>query len=206
MEPGVLACRCGQVALSLRDPARAVGVVCHCKDCRAYAHWLGESERVLDALGGTTIDVTLPDNVRVARGVQWLQSMSLSPRGALRWYASCCRSPVANMSRNPRFPFIGCAHADGGAAARGQGRDPTPRAEPAPRRLHIHTGGTPLPALGLSGQLTLMRFGTSMLWARLRGAHRHNPFFGAGGEPICAPRVLSKKERERCEAAALARA
>jgi hypothetical protein len=198
MEERTLSCRCGQVALALRAPARAVPVVCYCKDCRAYVHWLGEPERVLDANGGTTIDANLPGNVRIVRGAERLACVSLSPHGTLRWYASCCRSPVANMSRNPRFPFIGCPHSDGGTAARSG-------TAPDARRLHINTGGIAanLPRPGLRGQLIFIGFAARMAWARLAGAQRANPFFGADSEPLRAPQVLGKEERARCEAAAL---
>ena len=52
-------CRCGTVQGEV-DPARPYArVTCYCRDCRAYAQWLG-APGLLDAAGGTDIVATAP--------------------------------------------------------------------------------------------------------------------------------------------------
>ena len=102
-------CRCGQLRGEVLDGMRGMRAVCYCRDCRAYAHWLGRPEDVVDALGGTDIVATEARYVRLTAGAPLLACMSLSPRGLLRWYASCCRTPVGNTPRDWKLPYVGLA-------------------------------------------------------------------------------------------------
>ena len=86
-----LRCRCGTVRGWVSKPDRAMGrAVCYCKDCQAYGHFLGKPAEVLDALGGSDVVATHPKHVTLTHGRDAIACMSLSPKGLLRWYASCC--------------------------------------------------------------------------------------------------------------------
>src|SRR5688572_4602143 len=101
-----LRCRCGAVRGEM-DAGRAYArATCYCKDCRAFARFLGQSG-VLDASGGSDIVATAPAAVRITSGSEHVACMSLSPKGLLRWYASCCRTPLGNTPRDPKVLYAG---------------------------------------------------------------------------------------------------
>ena len=103
-----LRCRCGAVRGEM-DPGRAyVRVTCYCKDCRAFARFVGDPS-ALDASGGSDIVAMAPAAVRFTAGIEHVACMSLSPKGLLRWYTSCCRTPLANTPRDPSVRYVGMA-------------------------------------------------------------------------------------------------
>ncbi|MGX5674064.1 hypothetical protein ACWKWB_14145, partial [Thermomonas fusca] len=64
-----LACRCGQVEGRI-DPRRVhARASCNCRDCRAFARWLG-SAGLLDSAGGTVILAMAPDALQISRGFE----------------------------------------------------------------------------------------------------------------------------------------
>src|SRR5262245_53231763 len=91
-----LKCRCGALQGAVARPDRANRGVCYCRSCQAYAHFLGAPGDVLDQLRGTDVVATCPRFVTLTKGRQNLVCMSLSPNGPLRWYASCCNTPIGN--------------------------------------------------------------------------------------------------------------
>ncbi|MFZ2237575.1 MAG: DUF6151 family protein, partial [Dokdonella sp.] len=44
-------------------------------------------------------------------GEDELACMSLSPNGMLRWYASCCSTPIGNTPRDRNMPYVGVVSA-----------------------------------------------------------------------------------------------
>lgn len=100
-----LACACGSVTGSLdADPPVGTHGICYCDDCQAYARWLGRDD-LLDPYGGTEVVQTWPARVRFEGADVAL--VRLSPKGLFRWYAACCRTPLANSLGAPRLPFVG---------------------------------------------------------------------------------------------------
>ncbi|MFT4197494.1 MAG: DUF6151 family protein, partial [Pseudoxanthomonas sp.] len=79
---------------------------CYCRDCQAFARFLGQPG-VLDAHAGTDIVPMAPAGLRITAGFDQVACMSLSPKGLLRWYAACCRTPLANTLRTPGLPYVG---------------------------------------------------------------------------------------------------
>jgi hypothetical protein len=164
----------------VHDPQRGVRAVCHCADCQAYAHLLGEPSTVLDETGGTDIVASPAGTVRITAGADQLACLSLSPRGLLRWYARCCRTPVANTPRDARLPYAGLVHTIL------ERPEPMERSYP-PAMLRINTGsatGTPprseRPVLGWARFFGLMG---SLLITRVTGRHPVSPFF-RGNQPV----------------------
>lgn len=186
-----LRCRCGQLRGEV-DLARAYArATCHCRDCQAFARFLGQPG-VLDSSGGTDIVAAAPDAVRITAGAEHLAAMSMSPRGLLRWYAACCRTPLANTPRDPKVYYSGVvvaclAGAPGAVDAALGPRD----------RIAVNTGSATAPVKSaplrfLSGGLRI--FG-SVAVARLRGRRSGAPFFDEEGRPGRDPEVIDRERR-----------
>jgi hypothetical protein len=127
-----------------------------------------------------------------------LACLSLSPRGLLRWYASCCGTPIANTPRNWKLPYVGLVHTCL--------RQPQPLEMSFPGDpLRVNTAGAhgvPPKGRSLAG---MARFGTLALRlaaSRLGGRHRATPFFDAQGRPAREVRVVPKAEVDAARAAA----
>ena len=187
-----LRCRCGAVAGQLESPQRAGRAVCYCRDCQAFARFLGAPERVLDAQAGTDIIATSPRFVRFTRGTEHLRCVSLSPQGLLRWYAACCRTPIGNTPRDPKLSYVGLVHSFLAGSANELD------AAFGPAKVNLNTASaagavkaTPLPLLG-----ALFKIVRNVLGSRLTGKYRDNPFFVPGSTtPRVAPQVLAADER-----------
>ena len=105
--PVPLRCDCGAVAGEITvSPGAGNHCVCFCDDCQAFAAALGR-EDVLDAWGGTDIYQTAPARLRITQGQDELRALRLNPKGLVRWYTACCKTPVGNMMATPRSPFVG---------------------------------------------------------------------------------------------------
>lgn len=99
-------CTCGQVHGHIKQvaPNRGNHLICYCKSCQTAANVLSQTHR-LTTQGGTQVYQTVPSRVVFAAGVQNLACLRLSPKGLLRFYASCCDAPLFNMPNQPRFAF-----------------------------------------------------------------------------------------------------
>ena len=90
------------------SPSAGFRVFCYCKDCQAFARFLARAD-VLDAAGGTDIFQMPPGRVKLTAGADALRCLRLSHKGVFRWYADCCRTPIAN-SAGQGFPVMGMIH------------------------------------------------------------------------------------------------
>lgn len=188
-----LRCRCGMVRGSVSHPDKVNRGVCYCRDCQAYAHVLG-SNGILDELGGTDVVATLPQYVAFAQGMDSLACMSLTETGLLRWYASCCNTPIGITQRDYKVSFVGLVHSC-------LEHSPTTLDEAfGPVRMRVntqHAKGKPKPMI-LSTITSVSRFFASVIRARLDGSYKRTPFFDPLlGTPVVPPRVLSPSERVR---------
>jgi len=183
-----LRCQCGTIQGVLTDLARTNRAVCYCKDCQAFAHVLGQADRVLDARGGSDIIQASPKNLRFVRGLDTLACLRLTPKGLLRWYAGCCRTSIGNTLPTPKLSFIGLVHTclDTSEVSLDEAFGPV--------RTWVNTKG----AIGDSKPKeagvgrAIGWFMRTTLRARLNGDYKRSPFFNpATGEPIVTPRVLT---------------
>lgn len=188
-----LQCRCGALK-GYVDTAKPVNrVVCYCKDCQAFAHYLGRAGEVLDSDGGTDVIQTIPAKVTFSQGQERLACMRLSEKGLLRWYAKCCNTPIGNTVANYRLSFVGLVHN-------------CLEAPPAslddsfgPVRMWSFTKNAKTRINGSSFGMVpgILKILTMVLRARLNGAYKRNPFFLiATGAPVVTPKVLTMSERE----------
>jgi hypothetical protein len=190
-----LRCRCGRVKGVIADEVRANHVLCYCKDCQAFAHFLGRASDVLDERGGSDIVQILPKNLTFTQGVDALACMRLTEKGLLRWYASCCQTPIGNTLATPKLSFIGLVHSclENPAAF-------------GPVRVVVNTRsakGEPKPKQEGVGTMLAWFFG-NVLKARFTGEYKRTPLFRADGMPIVAPQALSSEEHARLMRAVLA--
>jgi hypothetical protein len=190
-------CRCGALQGEVTQPARGVRAVCHCTDCQAYAHLLGDPAAVLDAAGGTDIVASPASTVRITAGADQLACVSLSPRGLLRWYARCCRTPVANTPRDWRLPYAGLVHT---VLER---PEPMERSYPPPL-LHINTQSAPRPAprsgRPVAGWMRFFGLMGRLMAARVAGRYRATPFFRPDGQPVAPVEVAPLEAVQRARA------
>jgi hypothetical protein len=205
MNPGVapqdlaLRCRCGAVqgvALAI-TPGAGNHAVCYCDDCQAFAHALGRTADVLDASGGTEIFQMSPAQLHFTAGADRLACLRLTPSGPLRWYTSCCNTPIGNTLASGRLPFIGLIRTCIAAPA----DDVATRAALGPIRGRVFRQfalGDPaaVPSGGVPMWRLVARVARLILKWRLRGDQTRSPFFDAAtAKPIALPRVLTASER-----------
>jgi Family of unknown function (DUF6151) len=190
-------CRCGTLRGYVSQPQRVNHCVCYCRDCQAFAHFLGGADEIIDAAGGTEIIQTTPAHVTLTAGAEALGCMRLSPNGLLRWYTTCCNTPIGNTLPNFRVSFVGLIHncLQGG----GESLD-----DFGPIRMRVNTQGAKQAvksnSLGvMSGMLHILG---NVARARIDGSYRRTPFFRVGsGVPVVTPKVLSREERTQVMAA-----
>jgi hypothetical protein len=178
-----LECSCGTVKGSVAYPGKAVRAVCYCKDCQAFARFLGKADQILDPMGGTDVIAVTPENLSFTAGQEMLACMSLSETGLLRWYARCCNTPLGNINRNPKLAHVGLVH-------NCLGSQRAIEASFGPIRMRNATrsaDGVPDP-IPFGTLKTIPRFVWQLVRARLDGSYKHNPFFkDERGTPVAAP-------------------
>ncbi|KIT18044.1 DUF6151 family protein [Jannaschia aquimarina] len=172
------ACRCGRLRghLSDMDPSAYTHIVCHCDDCRAaYTHLgMADPEKV-------GIVQTSQDQVHIDEGGENLRVFRHTAKGALRWYATCCDTPLFYTPLKARLVHVGvnADRVDGDLGpVRAEGFVPTGSG-------HRHKG-----ALRMVG-----RMATRMAAKNLNGQWRETPFFDDEGAPAVPPQVLTREQR-----------
>jgi len=98
------ACACGTVKGTLRGvtPARGSHAQCHCIDCRAAEVYLDQPDPAPRAI---QLFQTTPDRFHFDQGFDKLSVFSFGETNLLRWYASCCGTPMFNTLRKPKLAF-----------------------------------------------------------------------------------------------------
>jgi hypothetical protein len=186
-----LQCECGTIKGIVHDPRRGNRVVCYCKDCQAFAHFLGKAKETLDDRGGSEVIQVLPRNVAFTQGIEALACMRLTGKGLLRWYAGCCKTPIGNTLDNFKISFIGLVHTCLETS------DKPIEDSFGPVRAWVNTKGAkgnPKPKTVGVGR-TILWFLANTLKARIDGSYKQTPLFIADkGTPITPPRVLSPEE------------
>ncbi|MGB3409239.1 MAG: DUF6151 family protein [Jannaschia sp.] len=176
------ACRCGKVRGEITDvsPAAVTNILCHCKDCRsAYTH-LGLADP--DKVG---ILQTTQDRIHFTEGGENLRVFRLSPKGALRWFATCCGTPLFYTPASARLVHVG-VNADRLDDPKAAGKVMAEGFIPGPDGKPRHKG---------AGRM-VMRIATRMAAKTLNGEWRASPFFGADGKtPKVPPQILTREER-----------
>lgn len=189
-----LSCRCGQVTAQVEEASTYTRATCYCRDCQAYARFLGEPH-LLDAWGGTDIIAMAPAGMRIVSGHARLACVSLGAKGLLRWYAACCRTPLGNTPRDGGMAYVGIIAtylSPAGVVNERLGQA---------GRIVLNGGSATAPVRATPLALVLggLRIFANVLAAKLR---RQPPalFFDADGQPIRDPQVLSPGQRAALDA------
>ncbi len=181
-----LSCQCGRVrgiAGPIR-PGKGTRVKCYCRDCQAFARYLGQADRTLDPCGGSDLCVLPPSRVTLTRGSEHLRCLKLTPKGIHRWYSACCLTPIANTP-SARLPFVGLNLgfvADAEQAKRSLG--------PIRFRAHRKDALARVPhdgQIAASKQGFLLKLLLKLLFWKLRGRCRPTPFYRDDGQPRITP-------------------
>jgi len=148
----------------------------------------------LDSNGGTDVIQTRAANVVFTEGRDALACMRLTPNGLLRWYSTCCNTPVGNTLANSKLSFVGLVH----NCLEGDG--PTVEASFGPVQVHVNTQSAKgdVKSSRLALVPVILRFIGFLVGARIDGSYKRSPFFAADtGAPVAVPKVLESGERER---------
>ena len=82
-------CQCGRVKGELLNPKATHRIKCYCKDCQAFAHFLGKGNGVLDSQGGTDIVQTQPKYISFSEGIENLGQAEFLPAESIRYLGLC---------------------------------------------------------------------------------------------------------------------
>jgi len=189
-----LECKCGEVKGTATDitPSSGTRVVCCCSDCQAFAVHLERDGDTLDKSGGTEIFQVSQSQVTIQQGHDKLQSLRLTDTGLLRWYTSCCNTPVGNTI-NARLPFVGIIHTFMKVPKRGSVLGPV--------RAVVQTQyakGTPdYPKHSRKFPIGItLRIVRKMVVWKSQGKHTPSVFFSDDGVPTAAPIVLTQNNND----------
>ncbi|MCB9638637.1 MAG: hypothetical protein H6728_02190 [Myxococcales bacterium] len=175
------ACRCGQLRGLLRDiePAKVNCSACCCAGCQQYARRFGYEDILLDEHNATTVTQIAPSAFEITQGKEHLACLQQTSKGAYRWYAACCRTPLVNTLWTPSVPFVGvlmhaCVDAQslehplpfytGPVRALVNGKFPRKQAKALRATLW--------PLITMIARLSVIMMG--WMW---RGEHKRSPFF-----------------------------
>lgn len=174
-------CRCGEVRGEAEVARAYARLTCYCRDCQAYARWLGLPD-MMDARGGTDIVAMAPSGLRFSQGRARIACITLSGR-VFRWYADCCRTPLGNTSRSPRLHYVGmCTACMPDAPALDATFGPGGRCV-----VHADSAIAPVRPTPVAFAFAALSIARGVSWARLRRL-RSSPFFDeTTGRPIRTP-------------------
>lgn len=189
-----LRCQCGTLRGHVSHTESVCRGVCYCKDCQAYAHFLGKAGEILDEMGGSDVVATLPQHVTFTQGLEKLTCMSLSDRGMLRWYASCCNTPIGNTGRDFKVSHVGLLH----NCLQDSSTSLDSAFGPVRMRVGMKSAKGSPKAMAASTTVSILRFMARLIRARLDGSYRKTAFFDPEtGTPHASPKVLTPDERAR---------
>ena len=186
-----LKCSCGKVRGEILEvaPNSGIHLVCYCDSCQRFQETLGCAEAFLNEHGGTEIYQTAPSRIKITEGQEHIRCLKLTKKGPLRWYASCCNTPIGNTMK-ASMPFVGIIQSFVDA-------DETKRQEvmgPIIAEVQTTHAYDSLPdhikPVGFPIGITLKIMSKILFW-KLRGFARPSPFFDAEGTPLSKPERLS---------------
>lgn len=188
-----LQCRCGRVrGVAQVSPESVMYVICYCDDCQAFARQLQRPD-VLDAAGGTAVCHLAPAHMRITQGEDAIRCLRLSEKGMHRFYAECCRTPIAN-TLTARVPFVGLilAFADPSTASQRESL----LGKPTGIMARFAVGEVPDYAHARAPFGLVVRIFSHLFGWWIRGQGRPNALFDGQGAPRAKPRVLTPAERQ----------
>jgi len=166
-------CRCGEVSFAL-TPDGGSHVVCYCESCRNFVNQLGATD-ILDQWGGNDLFQVAPEAAQIVKGADKLAWGQMTEKGPVRWFTTCCQSPLANTLKTRSVPFLTL-----------QSAFVTNQDALGPVTMRVfrkHAKGRVPNTKSGQGRL-LMEFALRSLKSRFTGGWRKNPLFDDAGKPI----------------------
>ena len=104
-----IACRCGAVRGTIYGATPEAGnhVKCYCRDCQAFTYFCGCEGEALDPHGGSEIYQVRATACEFHQGQDRLAAVRLTGGPMVRWYTTCCRTPLANTPAPGWLDFAG---------------------------------------------------------------------------------------------------
>ena len=183
-----LKCSCGAIEGVARHVSASAGtrLVCHCGDCQAFANHLDCNSAVLDEYGGTDIYQMPISHVEITQGVEHMRCLNLKPKGLIRWYAGCCKTPIGNTVSSS-MAFIGLIHSFMDDAGKREANIGTVRG------YVFMKGDCPPERKKQSSVRVIVRILYKLLEWKIRGLNKPSSFFNANGEPVSAPLLVESR-------------
>lgn len=185
-------CRCGEFKAQISGEGKSSHVVCYCRDCQAFAHFLGRETAILNPQGGSSIVQIAHHRIKIEQGAAQLAIMRLSPKGLFRWYSRCCHTALGNSLADSRGCFLGMI---------------SDSLEPA----LVAEFGPPIAALATASAIcdssqqrpaeyglykVLWNFAGLVLHSRISGAYQQSQLFDSAIVGQIVPKVLTLAERQ----------
>ena len=165
------------------SPSAGTHAQCHCDDCRRAVIWLGNADPGPD---GVSYFQTTPDRVAFTKGQDSLAVFTWKSKKLLRWYASCCNTPLFNTLSTPKTAFASLfVSSAADQSPFGPIKGHAFVTKPNGKRGHI----------GLAGFIWGMLKRTTR--ARLTGSWRNTPFFNADELPAASVQTLDHEDRAK---------
>ena len=191
MKAHVVRCKCGGFTGSLLNPSRGTRAVCYCADCQAFAGFVGSP--VTDTAGGTDIVAVAAGDFKIVKGLHQLRCVSLREGGTLRFYATCCATPIGNVPAKAPFGHLGLIHSCLSESTEEMA------SVFGPVRMRVSTASANSPVLPSGGPrfvASVLRFLLLRLWRRIHG-EQTNPLVDKHGKPAVPLHILTAEERVR---------
>lgn len=176
--PLAFSCECGTVRGEV-SPGQDLAIRCHCSDCRS-AYTIHDRPDP----GPVEILQVTQGRMRFTSGADHVAALRLGPKGGLRIYAACCRSPLAYIGPKPRIAF---------AALNADRLDDPSAFGPVEAEAFVPKRGGGQTHKGLLRMMSGLA--SRILSENLSGDWRNSPFFDKGGDPVHAARQISRAER-----------
>lgn len=161
-----------------------------CDDCQRFAEYLNNETHILDENGGTEIFQVSPSSIKFTQGQENLTCLRLTQKGILRWYTSCCNTPIANtISYKMAFAgvILNCLDFSG------LNKDDVLGPVKYYCMAKYCIGDAPEGANAGFSKLLTLKIIISLLIGRLLKRYSPNPFFNEEtGQPISKPFILIK--------------
>lgn len=183
-DKGQFACSCGALSGRIHNlsPQTGVHVLCFCPDCRAGEVYLDQPD---PGTSGVDLVQVSPSDISINTGREHLGLLRLYPTGLLRWYATCCNTPMFTTVATPKIRLVGVRTqrlAQAEEAGRVRARAFVPKRGGKTRHEHPMRMIWPFVVRSLSGLIS--------------GAWRDTPFFDPETrKPVVEAKVLTKEER-----------
>lgn len=183
MSAASFSCDCGQIKGEVRTVPKAGNhLVCYCDSCRAGALYCGGTfapDQPVD------LYLTPPQHVTLHEGQEALAPFAFSPRGIIRWKASCCGVQMFSSQHNPKTAFM--------SIRTDRFTEPSVAGPVVTKAFMPKANGK----TGHQGMGPLIQLITAAVISRLTGQWRKTPLYDAATlKPIVPVTIVSREDKK----------